>query len=56
VLDNNVLSINWLASLVAPRMAVVGGGSIIVIYSIGGLRGRIEQADSRLTESLAGTP
>jgi NAD(P)-dependent dehydrogenase (short-subunit alcohol dehydrogenase family) len=61
VLDNNVVSINWLASLVAPRMAVVGGGSIIVISSIGGLRGTAtlgaynisKAADMQLARNLA---
>ena len=39
VLRNNVLSSHWLAALVAPGMAERGAGSIILISSIGGMRG-----------------
>jgi NAD(P)-dependent dehydrogenase (short-subunit alcohol dehydrogenase family) len=39
VFDNNVLSNHWLISLTAPQMAERGGGSIIVISSIGAMLG-----------------
>ncbi|RYC30803.1 SDR family oxidoreductase [Lichenibacterium minor] len=39
ILDNNVLSNHWLIQRVAPGMAARGGGSIVVVSSIGGLRG-----------------
>ncbi|RHW16637.1 SDR family oxidoreductase [Sphingomonas gilva] len=39
ILDNNILSNHWLIQLVAPEMRAHGDGSIIIISSIGGLRG-----------------
>jgi len=39
ILDNNVLSNHWLIQLVAPEMRERKGGSIIIVSSIGGLRG-----------------
>ncbi len=39
ILDNNVLSNHWLIQRVAPGMAARGGGSIVIVSSIGGLRG-----------------
>ena len=39
ILDNNILSNHWLIQLVAPEMIERGDGSIIIISSIGGLRG-----------------
>ena len=39
ILDNNVLSNHWLVQLALPDMRHSGGGSIIVVSSIGGLRG-----------------
>jgi NAD(P)-dependent dehydrogenase (short-subunit alcohol dehydrogenase family) len=39
ILDNNILSNHWLIQLCAPEMLERGDGSIIVISSIGGLRG-----------------
>ena len=44
ILDNNVLSNHWLIQMVAPEMIERGasggdGGSIIIVSSIGGLRG-----------------
>jgi len=44
ILDNNVLSNHWLIQMVAPEMTERGanggeGGSIIIVSSIGGLRG-----------------
>ncbi|HEX7945013.1 MAG TPA: SDR family NAD(P)-dependent oxidoreductase, partial [Phenylobacterium sp.] len=39
VLDNNILANNWMIQMVAPEMRARKDGSIIVISSIGGLRG-----------------
>ena len=39
IMDNNVLSTHWLIQLVAPEMRERGDGSIVIISSIGGLRG-----------------
>jgi len=39
ILDNNVLSNHWLIQLVAPEMVERGEGSIVIVSSIGGLRG-----------------
>ena len=39
ILDNNILSNHWLIQLVAPEMIARREGSIIIISSIGGLRG-----------------
>ncbi|MAY85139.1 MAG: short-chain dehydrogenase [Pseudooceanicola sp.] len=39
VFDNNVLSNHWLIKMVAPSMAQRGGGTIIVVSSIGGMLG-----------------
>ena len=39
IMDNNVLSTHWLIQLVAPEMRTRGDGSIVIISSIGGLRG-----------------
>ena len=39
ILDNNVLSNHWLIQMVAPEMTDRGEGSIIIVSSIGGLRG-----------------
>ena len=39
ILDNNILSNHWLIQMVAPEMRERGEGSIIIISSIGGLRG-----------------
>ncbi|GGD65855.1 glucose 1-dehydrogenase [Erythrobacter arachoides] len=39
ILDNNVLSNHWLIQLALPDMRASGGGAIIVVSSIGGLRG-----------------
>jgi NAD(P)-dependent dehydrogenase (short-subunit alcohol dehydrogenase family) len=38
-LDNNIVSNHWLIQLVAPQMIERGGGAIIIVSSIGGLRG-----------------
>lgn len=61
ILDNNVISNNWLTGMVAPDMAARGGGSIIIISSIGGLRGSAvigaynlsKAADMQLARNLA---
>jgi NAD(P)-dependent dehydrogenase (short-subunit alcohol dehydrogenase family) len=39
ILDNNILSNHWLIQMVAPEMRERGAGSIIIVSSIGGLRG-----------------
>lgn len=39
VMGSNVKSNIWLANLVAPHMAAQGGGSIVIVSSIGGFRG-----------------
>jgi len=39
ILDNNILSNHWLIQLVAPEMRARREGSIIIVSSIGGLRG-----------------
>ena len=39
VLDNNILSNHWLMQLALPAMREKGDGAIVVISSIGGLRG-----------------
>ncbi len=39
VLDNNVISNHWLIQMVAPQMIERKEGSIIIVSSIGGLRG-----------------
>ena len=39
ILDNNVLSNHWLIQMVAPEMTERGDGSIVIVSSIGGLRG-----------------
>jgi NAD(P)-dependent dehydrogenase (short-subunit alcohol dehydrogenase family) len=39
VLDNNIVSNNWLINMVAPEMTGRKDGSIIIISSVGGLRG-----------------
>ena len=39
IMDANVRSNFWLCNMVAPQMAARGGGAIIIVSSIGGLRG-----------------
>jgi NAD(P)-dependent dehydrogenase (short-subunit alcohol dehydrogenase family) len=61
VLNNNIIANNWLVSMAKPEMSKVGGGSIIIISSIGGLRGVrsigayniSKAADMQLARSLA---
>ena len=61
VLDNNILSNHWLINSVAPGMFERKGGSIIIVSSIGGLRGSTvigaycisKAADMQLARNLA---
>jgi NAD(P)-dependent dehydrogenase (short-subunit alcohol dehydrogenase family) len=39
ILENNILSNHWLITMVAPEMRARKSGSIVLISSIGGLRG-----------------
>ncbi len=39
VLDNNIVAQHWLIAMVAPEMLARGKGSIMIVSSIGGLRG-----------------
>lgn len=39
ILDNNILSNHWLIQLVAPEMRARRRGSIVILSSIGGMRG-----------------
>jgi NAD(P)-dependent dehydrogenase (short-subunit alcohol dehydrogenase family) len=61
VLRNNVLANHWLAQFAAPGMAKRGGGAIVIVSSIGGLRGTSvigaynlsKAADLQLARNLA---
>ena len=66
VLDNNIISNHWLIGMVAPEMTARGakgeeGGSIVIVSSIGGLRGSTsigaycisKAADMQLARNLA---
>jgi NAD(P)-dependent dehydrogenase (short-subunit alcohol dehydrogenase family) len=61
ILRNNLISTHWLATLVAPAMIERGQGSIILVSSIGGLRGSpvigayniSKAADFQLARNLA---
>ena len=61
ILDNNIIANHWLASMVAPEMLERGEGSIIIISSIGGIRGTpvlgayaiSKAADMQLARNLA---
>ena len=61
ILRTNLLSSHWLARLVAPDMAASGGGAIILVSSMGGLRGSAtigaynisKAADFQLARNLA---
>ncbi|MBN9062886.1 MAG: short-chain dehydrogenase [Rhizobiales bacterium 65-9] len=60
-LDNNILSNHWLAQMVAPQMIARRDGVIIIISSIGGMKGSAEigayniskAADFQLARNLA---
>jgi NAD(P)-dependent dehydrogenase (short-subunit alcohol dehydrogenase family) len=61
ILDNNIVSNHWLITMVAPEMRARRSGSIIIISSIGGLRGSTvlgaycisKAADMQLARNLA---
>jgi NAD(P)-dependent dehydrogenase (short-subunit alcohol dehydrogenase family) len=61
ILDNNIISNHWLAQLVSPQMIKRREGSIIIVSSIGGLRGSpvlgayciSKAADFQLARNLA---
>ena len=61
ILRNNILSNHWLIQMVAPEMAARRDGSIIIVGSIGGLRGSqaigayniSKAADFQLARNLA---
>ena len=61
ILDNNIVSNHWLAQLVAPGMIERKSGSIIIVSSIGGLKGSpvigaynvSKAADMQLARNLA---
>lgn len=61
ILDNNVIANNWLISMVTPEMEERKDGAIIIVSSIGGLRGNVvigaynisKAADFQLARNLA---
>ncbi len=61
ILDNNVVSNHWLIQMCAPQMLERGSGSIVIVSSIGGLRGSpvigaynvSKAADFQLARNLA---
>lgn len=61
ILDNNVIANHWLIQMVAPQMIERKDGSIIIVSSIGGLRGSpvigayniSKAADFQLARNLA---
>lgn len=61
VLNNNIVSNHWLINMVAPHMRERGEGSVVIISSIGGLRGSdiigayciSKAADMQLARNLA---
>ncbi len=61
ILDNNIISNHWLISMVAPEMRERKDGAIIIVSSIGGLRGSTtigaynvsKAADFQLARNLA---
>jgi NAD(P)-dependent dehydrogenase (short-subunit alcohol dehydrogenase family) len=61
ILENNVIASHWLVQLVAPQMIERKNGSIIIISSVGGLRGSpvigaydiSKAADFQLARNLA---
>jgi NAD(P)-dependent dehydrogenase (short-subunit alcohol dehydrogenase family) len=61
VLDNNIISNHWLIQMVAPEMRARKDGAVIIISSIGGLRGSAslgayaisKAADMQLARNLA---
>jgi hypothetical protein len=61
ILDNNIVANHWLISMAAPQMIERQDGSIIIVSSIGGLRGSpiigayciSKAADMQLARNLA---
>ena len=61
ILENNVIANNWLISMVTPEMEERRDGAIIIVSSIGGLRGNVvigaynisKAADFQLARNLA---
>jgi NAD(P)-dependent dehydrogenase (short-subunit alcohol dehydrogenase family) len=61
ILDNNIVSNHWLIQMVAPEMKARKDGAVIIISSIGGLRGSgalgayaiSKAADMQLARNLA---
>lgn len=61
ILDNNIISSHWLITMVAPEMRERREGSIVIVSSIGGLRGSTvigaycisKAADMQLARNLA---
>ena len=61
ILDNNIVANHWLVNLVAPEMVARKDGAIIIVSSIGGLRGTpilgayaiSKAADMQLARNLA---
>ncbi|MCE3290325.1 MAG: short-chain dehydrogenase [Caulobacter sp.] len=61
ILENNVIANHWLISMVIPEMKERGAGSVIIVSSIGGLRGSpvigaynvSKAADFQLARNLA---
>ncbi|MBL8331603.1 MAG: SDR family oxidoreductase [Rubrivivax sp.] len=61
ILDNNVLSTHWLCQMCSPQMIERRSGSIIIVSSVGGLRGNAiigaynvsKAADFQLARNLA---
>ena len=61
ILDNNILSSHWLIQLVAPEMIARRDGAIVIVSSVGGLKGSAllgaysisKAADFQLARNLA---
>ena len=61
IMSSNIKSNLWLCNFAMPGMAEKGGGSVVIVSSIGGLRGSAQlgaygiskAADMQLTRSLA---
>lgn len=61
ILDNNIVSNHWMIQMVIPEMRERGEGSIVIVSSIGGLRGSSiigaycisKAADMQLARNLA---
>jgi NAD(P)-dependent dehydrogenase (short-subunit alcohol dehydrogenase family) len=54
ILDNNIVSNHWLINMVIPEMIERNDGAVIIVSSIGGLRGSpVIAADFQLARNLA---